>query len=413
MLYSSISAMRLHACLLAALSFSVLVVACADDSEDDPLRVKVADGKGGSSAKGGSGGKPTTNAGAGGDEGTAGTDGEAGAGGDDIGTSGTGGKGGGSGGTAGKAGASGKAGSGGTSSKGGTGGAGGASGADAGGEGGSSAGEGGSGAGEGGSDAGGSAGAGGGTGTNATVETITKLANGSACAKYSWKDRGKAPPGYIKGVALVYARAVCDPTRSDLVVVSQAKTGNDEKDALSWFNSNFNAVGMKNDVAGIDTMRHAFTLLTGLGMRESSGEHCCGRDASADNVASESAEAGLYQTSYDSKGASPELPKLFTKYKADTSGCLLDVFKEGVTCSAADLKNWGTGVDGLAFQKLEKDCPAFAAEYAAVMLRVSGGTKGHYGPLRTKAAEIRPECDEMLHQVQDVVQDNPALCADL
>ena len=185
------------------------------------------------------------------------------------------------------------------------------------------------------------------------------------------------------------------------------------KDAISWFNSNFAAVDMKNDVAGVDTMRHTFTLLMGLGMRESSGQYCCGRDASATNTSSESAEAGAWQTSYDSKSASAELPKLFEKYKADDSGCLLDVFDEGVTCSAANLKNWGTGVEGLAFQKLEKECPAFAAEYAAVMLRVSGGNKGHYGPLRTKAAEIRPECDDLLHDVQTIVEENPDLCSQL
>ena len=47
----------------------------------------------------------------------------------------------------------------------------------------------------------------------------------------------------------------------------------------------------------------------------------------------------------------------------------------------------------MGFQKVERGCPAFGAEYAAVMLRVDGGSKGHYGPLRTKAAEIRPECE--------------------
>jgi len=148
-------------------------------------------------------------------------------------------------------------------------------------------------------------------------------------------------------------------------------------------------------------------------MRESSGEHCVGRDASATNTSSDSAEAGAWQTSYDSHTRSPELPKLFDKYRADTSGCLLSTFAEGVSCSASDWKNWGTGADGLAYQKLNKECPAFAAEYAAVMLRVNGGTKGHYGPLRTKAAEIRPECDEMLHEVQKVVEKNPGLCASL
>jgi len=245
-----------------------------------------------------------------------------------------------------------------------------------------------------------------------TVDDIKQLAGASACYDYQWKDRGQAPKGYVQGVALVFARAVCNPARSDVVVVSEANTGDDAHDALSWYNSNFAALGMNNDQAGVDTLRHAYTLLLGLGMRESSGEHCCGRDTSATNTTADTAEAGAWQTSYNSHVFSPELPILFDKYKADSSGCLLDTFSAAVTCSATNWENWGSG-DGAVFQQLEKECPAFAAEYAAVMLRVSGGTSGHYGPLRTKAAEVRPECDEMFHQVQSAVEKNLAACAAL
>jgi hypothetical protein len=221
------------------------------------------------------------------------------------------------------------------------------------------------------------------------------------------------PLGYLEGVALVFARAVCNASRSDVLVVSEAKTGKDSSDALSWYNSNFAAVGMTNDVGGRDTLRHAYTLLLGLGMRESSGQHCVGRDPTASNTTANSAEAGAWQTSWDSHVASVELPKLFSLYQASASGCLLDVFSQGVTCSAADWKNWGAAGDGLSFQQLEKACPAFAAEYAAVMLRVDGGTAGHYGPLRTKAAEVRPECDALLRQVETVVEQSPSGCAAL
>jgi hypothetical protein len=146
-------------------------------------------------------------------------------------------------------------------------------------------------------------------------------------------------------------------------------------------------------------------------MRESSGQYCCGRDASASNVASESAEAGLWQTSYNSRSFHPELSKLIDKYKSATPAqCLLDVYKEGVKCSASNFKNWGTGTAGVEFQKLSKSCPAFAAEYTAIMLRVSGGKLGHYGPLRTKAAEIKPECDSMFKQVEEIVRDFPSVC---
>jgi hypothetical protein len=388
--------------LLLALAMASTFAACASDSEDDTVNIRVKDpnapqaGEGGSGA--GTAGEPGSsgagaNAGSGGNAGTAGKGGTGGAAGGKGGSS--------SGGGGAQAGGSAQAGSGGDPA--------------AGGEAGSEAGASGAGGSEAGaSGAAGEAGTGGApvddqeaTTTLASIETIAAT---SSCYKYQWKDRGQMPKGYIKGVAKVFARAVCAPTRSDVVVVSQANTGNDVKDAISWFNSNFAAVNMKNDTAGVDTLRHAYTLLLGLGMRESSGEHCVGRDASATNTSSESAEAGAWQTSYDSKGASAELPKLFEKYKADDSGCLLDTFKEGVTCSASDWKNWGTGEQGLLFQQMEKECPAFAAEYAAVMLRVLGGNKGHYGPLRTKAAEIRPECDAMFHQVQDEVVAHPKVC---
>jgi hypothetical protein len=43
--------------------------------------------------------------------------------------------------------------------------------------------------------------------------------------------------------------------------------------------------------------------MLGHGMRESSGRHCEGRDLSADNVQSDTAEAGLFQTSYNAHSA--------------------------------------------------------------------------------------------------------------
>ena len=37
----------------------------------------------------------------------------------------------------------------------------------------------------------------------------------------------------------------------------------------------------------------------GLGMRESSGQYCCGRDTSEDNTTADTAEAGLFQMSWN------------------------------------------------------------------------------------------------------------------
>ena len=93
------------------------------------------------------------------------------------------------------------------------------------------------------------------------------------------------------------------------------------------------------------------------------------------NSAAETAEAALFQTSFNARSATPLLPMLFTQYTANPSG-FIEVFKEGVHCSAASFENFGSG-DGQDFQRLTKECPAFAAEFAAVGLR---NIRKHWGP---------------------------------
>jgi hypothetical protein len=221
------------------------------------------------------------------------------------------------------------------------------------------------------------------------------------------------PAGFTKGLALVFARSVCQQKRSDVALASRAKTDDTVRDALAWYGPEFADLSMANDAAGVKTLRHVYTLLAGLSMRESSGRHCVGRDSSANNVSSATAEAGAFQTSWDSNVASTELPKLFRTYQEQPRRCFLETFREDVTCNAANLKNWGTGADGLEFQRLSKECPAFSVEYAAVMLRVRGGSKGHYGPLRTKAAEIQRSCNNMFYEVQLLVEKDASVCASL
>ena len=128
------------------------------------------------------------------------------------------------------------------------------------------------------------------------IDQITSVAANSDCARYNWKDRGRSALAYPKGMAIVFATALCQPDRPDVLIVSAAVNKADpnveRKDALAWYEPQFAALGMKNDTAGRDTLRHAYSLLMGLGMRESSGEHCVGRDASADFTTGDSAEAG-------------------------------------------------------------------------------------------------------------------------
>ena len=237
---------------------------------------------------------------------------------------------------------------------------------------------------------------------SAELDKIIQVAATSQIAHYNWLDRGVAPLGYIKGMAVVYGKVYCKLKAGDAAAKEMAKAniGNADKDALSYYDERFSKLGMNNDTAGVDTLRHLFVLLIGLGMRESSGCYCEGWDRSGtpQPQTADTAEAGLFQTSYNARSANPLLPNLFQQYLANPSG-YLEIFKEGVSCSDTDLKNAGEG-DGKEFQRLSKACPAFAAEFAAVGLR---NVRKHWGPINRKEVELRPECDAMLIEVQKVV----------
>jgi hypothetical protein len=229
-----------------------------------------------------------------------------------------------------------------------------------------------------------------------SMDGLLRIAAGSDIAGFYWKNRGVAPAGYIQGMALAYARVYGRLKGGDASALAMAAAAADpDRDGLAWYDGVFAASGMRNDTAGADTLRHLFVLLIGLGMRESSGRYCEGRDRAAANTTADTAEAGLFQTSFNASSASPLLPAVFARYRADPSG-LLEVFRRGVRCSAADRENFGDG-DGLAFQKLSKQCPAFAVEFAAIGLRC---VRTHWGPINRREVQVRPECDAMLRAIQ-------------
>lgn len=247
------------------------------------------------------------------------------------------------------------------------------------------------------------------------ISVIEKAATTSTCASYNWQNRGIAPQAYMAGMAITFAKAICHPTRPDVQLVSSARfqpeSTYDATDALSWYHSNFTNLGMSNDVAGTDVLRHVYLLMLGLGMRESSGQFCCGRDMSSNFSSADAAEAGTFQASWGAHNSAPTiLTPMYNNYVASNAGCYLSVWSAGVTCSATDAVNWGTGV-GKTWQGLTKECPSFGAEFAAVLIRKSGGTQGEFGPLRRKEAELRPECDLMLQTVQRLIDANPSYCS--
>ena len=234
------------------------------------------------------------------------------------------------------------------------------------------------------------------------ISEIVQIAANSALARVSWDGgRGRAPLGYIKGMAVMFAVAQRKLAQGDpaAVEMSRAASSDSHRDALAHYASRFAALGMRNDVSGIDTLRHLFVLMIGLGMRELSGRYCEGRDRSASNTSADSAEAGLFQMSWDAHGASRQIPRLLDEYQANGGGGYREIFCEGVTPHRGDLDNCGSGT-GLRFQQLCKDCPGFAVETAAVGLR---NLRTHWGPINRREAELRQEADDMLQQVQRLV----------
>ncbi len=222
------------------------------------------------------------------------------------------------------------------------------------------------------------------------VAKVVALARGSALARISWTGRGAAPAGYINGVAATFARVYLKLKSGDSAALAMtAPVGDPSRDALAWY-------GVPSTADRTTMLRQLFALLYGLGMRESSGNCFEGRDQSASNTSSDTAEAGLFQQSWNSRAASPELPKLFAVYSANPDG-FLSIFREGVKGQPSS--NEGSG-DGAAFQALCKSCPAFAVEAAAVGLRT---IRSHWGPVVRREAEIRPEALNLLQQVQGAV----------
>jgi uncharacterized protein (TIGR02594 family) len=234
------------------------------------------------------------------------------------------------------------------------------------------------------------------------VNNIELLAGSSPLMAYSWPDRGVAPPGYIPGMALSFAVAMQWLAKNDSAAMLMAKAvGGPDTDALKWLEQQFLAVGLRNDTPGIDILRHTFVLLIGLGMRESSGQYCEGRDMSASNVTADTCEAGLFQQSWNSRNASAELPKLLTQYWQNPTG-FLGTFSDGVEPSANDLACYGAG-PGAQFQWLARYAPAFACMCAAIAVRV---LRKHFGPLNRREVTLNPDADVLLQGVQRLVAES-------
>ena len=237
------------------------------------------------------------------------------------------------------------------------------------------------------------------------VDDITRLAANSALAR-----RKLAPLGYVKGMAVMFAAVQRKLAQGDPAALEMAKPASSDtnRDALAHYASAFAALGLRNDRGGVETLRHLFVLMFGLGLRESSGRYCEGydREPNRNRLTSETAEAGLFQMSWDARTISPFIKPLCDEYQRAGGGGYKAIFAEGVTPKPKDLETVGSG-EGAAFQQMMKEMPGLAVETAAVGLRKNGGATGHWGPIRRHEAKLYPEADDLLQQVQSLMSTVP------
>lgn len=233
--------------------------------------------------------------------------------------------------------------------------------------------------------------------------TIYDIVKESEAPGYNWKDRGQSPPGYVNGMAFGFVTVVRKHLLhySAVIDMAEANTWEADYDALAWYADIFANRQMDNSLPGLETLRHLWTLLYGLGMRESSGKYCEGRDMSATNTSADTAEAGLFQMSWNARSCNPQMERLFDEYRQENSlgQGEQNIFKEGVTCSASSWECYGDG-PGADYQRLAKMQPQFAAETAAIGLR---NLRQHWGPINRKEAEVRPEINDMLLAIQEYI----------
>jgi hypothetical protein len=176
------------------------------------------------------------------------------------------------------------------------------------------------------------------------------------------------------------------------------------EDALVRYRADLRTAGI-NANSEIERLRAIYTLAIGEGMRESSGNTTEGFDAHASKPPTAlTAEAGLFQSSFDSFEKSPALAKLMDQYKANPGKCRLETFMEGLSAGEIDRRPVvGTG-PGAEFQRFTRECPAFATEYAMVLFRVN---QTHFGPVRRHEAQFFKPCNDMLKAVEPVVTCTP------
>ncbi|MEY4754113.1 MAG: hypothetical protein RJA44_1788 [Pseudomonadota bacterium] len=224
-------------------------------------------------------------------------------------------------------------------------------------------------------------------------QQVSQIVAGSACAAHRWKSQGRAPIGYVKGMALVYAKSYCEQLQDRELAsrVLAAPLGDARRDALSHY-------GLDID-APAEALRSVYALGIGLGMLESTGRATAGRNLRVRHPSEFHAEAGLFQTNHGSSRLSSWFGTLDRAYEAAPQNCLAEVFAEGVSATTPAVLGHGAGA---RYQQRVRNCPGLATEYAMLLLRQH---RSHFGPINRRKAQIVPACSAMLSEVEQAVRE--------
>jgi hypothetical protein len=233
---------------------------------------------------------------------------------------------------------------------------------------------------------------------------IDVLCASSPLNAYDWDDRGQLPAGFYAGMAKTYALALTSD-ESDIAdavaIMSKPCRGDAAHDALALYEDEFEDMDIDVRRGGIPTLRALFIMMIGLGARESSGDHWCGRDMSASNVEADTAEAGFAQTSYNISNFSPTIPPLLQLYWSDPNGFRPTFDRDCPPPDAEDLNAYGSG-DGARYQFLAKYSPALHALITGVGMRLGCS---HWGPIKRGEVDLVEEVQELLQQVEVLVDE--------
>ena len=181
-------------------------------------------------------------------------------------------------------------------------------------------------------------------------------------------------------------------------VMSQA-AGDPDKCALAWYKDEFAKLWFFQQDPGPGHDAAPVRDDDWVGAKRIERKYCEGRDLSADNVASDTAEAGLFQTSWNIRNGCSAIGPLLPEFWDNPDG-FLKVFKEGISPTANNLNSYGSG-DGVRYQFLSRFCPLFHVLVTGCGMRT---LRQHWGPINRREVTIKKEADALLKEVQAMVE---------